>query len=134
LEVLAALNDNKIETAFDFGLIKWTNEEGARFPVSMASSGVWAGAYSLQKAYSLVEVGGGMATLKSGLERTGYLGTMEANHKFNPIGAHFELHIEQGPILENSGGKIGVVRTWGALFFSLSASRAVPLETSVSPF
>jgi hypothetical protein len=108
LEVLATLNDNKIETAFDFGLINWTNEEGARFPVSMVSSGVWAGAYSLQKAYSLVEVGGGKATFKSELERIGYLGTMEANHKSNPIGAHFELHIEQGPILENSGGKIGV--------------------------
>jgi hypothetical protein len=128
------LNDNKIETAFDFGLINWTNEEGARFPVSMVSSGVWAGAYSLQKAYSLVEVGGGKSTFKSELERIGYLGTMEANHKSNPIGAHFELHIEQGPILENSGGKIGVVRIWGALFFSWSASRAVPLETSTSPF
>jgi acetylornithine deacetylase/succinyl-diaminopimelate desuccinylase-like protein len=43
------------------------------------------------------------------LEKIGYLGPLEASYKANPIGAHFELHIEQGPILESSGGKIGVV-------------------------
>lgn len=75
----------------------------------MVSSGVWAGAFPIQKAYDLVEVGGGKATQKSELERIGYLGFMEASHKANPIGAHFELHIEQGPILEASGGKIGAV-------------------------
>jgi acetylornithine deacetylase/succinyl-diaminopimelate desuccinylase-like protein len=89
--------------------VNWTNEEGARFPISMVSSGVWAGAYSLETAYSLVEVGGGTATQKSELQRIGYLGSMEASHIANPIAAHFEVHIEQGPILENSGGKIGVV-------------------------
>jgi acetylornithine deacetylase/succinyl-diaminopimelate desuccinylase-like protein len=75
----------------------------------MVASGVWAGAYSLEKAHTLVEVGGGRATQKSELERIGYLGTLEASHEANPIGAHFELHIEQGPLLESSGGKIGAV-------------------------
>jgi hypothetical protein len=85
-------------------------EEGARFPISMVSSGVWAGAIPLSTAYDLVEVGGGKATQKSELERIGYLGQIPASYKDNPIGAHFELHIEQGPILESSGGKIGAVK------------------------
>lgn len=57
----------------------------------------------------MVEQGGGTATMKSELERIGYLGSAEAIYKSNPIGAHFELHIEQGPILESSSGKIGAV-------------------------
>lgn len=75
----------------------------------MVASGVWAGAIPLETAYNIVEVGGGKATQKSELERIGYLGSMEASHVANPIAAHFELHIEQGPILERSGGKIGAV-------------------------
>lgn len=90
-------------------VINWTNEEGARFPISMVSSGVWADVIPLEKAYNLAEVGSGTATQKSELERIGYLGSLEASYKANPIGAHFELHIEQGPILESSNGKIGVV-------------------------
>jgi acetylornithine deacetylase/succinyl-diaminopimelate desuccinylase-like protein len=92
-----------------FSVVNWTNEEGARFPQSMVSSGVWAEAVPLEKAYNLKEVGGGTATQKSELERIGYLGSLEASYKANPIGAHFELHIEQGPILESSNGKIGAV-------------------------
>jgi acetylornithine deacetylase/succinyl-diaminopimelate desuccinylase-like protein len=69
----------------------------------------WAGAIPLEKGYSLAEVGGGKATQKSELERIGYLGSVEASYKANPIGAHFELHIEQGPILEGLNGKIGAV-------------------------
>ena len=103
------MNDLDIQTEYDTGVINWTNEEGARFPISMVSSGVWAGAYTLEKAHNLIEVGGGKATQRSELERIGYLGPLEASYKANPIGAHFELHIEQGPILESSGGKIGAV-------------------------
>ena len=75
----------------------------------MVASGVWAGTIPLKEAYDLQEVSGGTATQKSELERIGYLGALEADHEVNPIGAHFELHIEQGPILEASGGKIGAV-------------------------
>lgn len=107
--MLKTLNDSKIQTEYPVGVINWTNEEGARFPISMVASGVWAGAIPLEKAYSLVEVGSGIATQRSELERIGYLGSVEASHKSNPIGAHFELHIEQGPILESTGGKIGTV-------------------------
>lgn len=58
---------------------------------SKVSSGVWTGAYSLETAHNLVEVGGGTVTQRSELERIGYLGTMEANYQTNPIGAHFEV-------------------------------------------
>lgn len=75
----------------------------------MVSSGVWAGAIPLETAYNLTEVGSGTATQKSELSRIGYLGSLEASYRANPIGAHFELHIEQGPILESSNAKIGAV-------------------------
>jgi len=103
------MNNNDIQTEFPVGVINWTNEEGARFPISMVSSGVHAGEIPLEKAHNLQEVGGGTATMKSELERIGYLGSLDASYKAMPIAAHFELHIEQGPILEASGKKIGVV-------------------------
>ncbi|RFU34172.1 hypothetical protein B7463_g2129, partial [Scytalidium lignicola] len=109
IEAIKTLNENQIETEYDVGICVWTNEEGARFNISMMASGVWAGAISPELAYGLVEVGGGTATVKSELERIGYLGPLEASYKANPMAAHFELHIEQGPILESSGAKVGAV-------------------------
>jgi hydantoinase/carbamoylase family amidase len=128
------MNDHNITTEYDVGVINWTNEEGARFPISMVSSGVWAGAYSLEKAYNLVEVGGGNATQKSELERIGYLGGIEASHKANPIGAHFELHIEQGPILENSGGKIGAVEGVQAFRWFIITVKGKDCHTGTTDF
>ncbi|KAE9961360.1 hypothetical protein BLS_002339 [Venturia inaequalis] len=110
IEMLKVLNDNWVETEYPVGVINWTNEEGARFPISMVSSAVWAGQIPLSKAHNLKEVGAGTATQKSELERIGYLGTTPASHKSIPIGAHFELHIEQGPQLEAEGRKIGIVK------------------------
>ncbi|EDN94617.1 hypothetical protein SS1G_10491 [Sclerotinia sclerotiorum 1980 UF-70] len=83
-------------------------EEGARFPVSMVSSGVWANDIPLLSAHNLREING-PATMKSELERIGYLGLIPASYKENLIGVHFELHIEQGPILEKSKTRIGAV-------------------------
>ncbi|PSS06807.1 hypothetical protein M430DRAFT_37845 [Amorphotheca resinae ATCC 22711] len=134
IEVLKTLNDNKIETEYSTGVINWTNEEGARFPISMVASGVWAGAYSLEKAYGLVEVGGGKATQKSELERIGYLGSLEASYKANPIGAHFELHIEQGPILENSEGKIGAVEGVQAFKWFIITVKGKDCHTGTTDF
>ncbi|KAI9889224.1 MAG: hypothetical protein M1814_005673 [Vezdaea aestivalis] len=109
LEALRVMEENQVETEYPVGVINWTNEEGARFPISMVSSGVWAGAVPLEVAYDCKEVGGESGTMKSELTRVGYLGDVEANHRANTIGAHFELHIEQGPILESSKKKIGIV-------------------------
>jgi acetylornithine deacetylase/succinyl-diaminopimelate desuccinylase-like protein len=100
----------------------------------MVASGVWAGAYSLEKAYNLVEVGGGKATQKSELERIGYLGSLEANYKANPIGAHFELHIEQGPILENSEGKIGAVEGVQAFKWFIITVKGKDCHTGTTDF
>ena len=61
------------------------SEEGARFPISMVSSGVWAGKISLDKAHSLQEVGEGKKTMKQELERIGYLGATESNFNTIPI-------------------------------------------------
>ena len=73
------------------------------------SSGVWAGDIAVDHAHGLCEVGDGAATVKSELERIGYLGSTPASYKSMPIAAHFELHIEQGPILEGQKQKIGIV-------------------------
>jgi hypothetical protein len=75
----------------------------------MMASGVWAESIPQERAHNLKEVAGN-ATVKSELERIGYLGETPASHKSIPIGAHFELHIEQGPILERAQKKIGVVQ------------------------
>ncbi|KAH8811807.1 carboxypeptidase-like protein Ss [Xylogone sp. PMI_703] len=109
IEAIRTLNDKKIETEYDVGICVWTNEEGARFNISMMSSGVWAGYIPKEQAFDLVEVGGGTATVASELKRIGYLGPLGVSYKDNPMAAHFELHIEQGPILESTNAKIGAV-------------------------
>ncbi|KAF4536506.1 N-carbamoyl-l-amino acid hydrolase [Lasiodiplodia theobromae] len=112
VEMLRVLAERGVETEYPVGVVNWTNEEGARFPISMMGSAVWAGAVPVEQAYGLREVGGGggdNATLKSELERIGYLGATPASYRHLPMGAHFELHIEQGPVLEAEGKKIGVV-------------------------
>ncbi len=109
VEMLKVMNENWTETEYPIGVVNWTNEEGARFPKSMLSSGVWAGDISLEEAHNLREVHPGNATLVSELERIGYLGSTPASYEAMPMAAHFELHIEQGPLLEIANKKIGVV-------------------------
>ena len=112
VEMLKTLNDNWIETNYPVGVVNWTNEEGARFPMSMVSSGVWAESVPLEKAHNLKSVipSNDTATMKSELERIDYLGNVPASYKSTPMAAHFELHIEQGPILEAENRRIGVVQ------------------------
>ncbi|EKG10987.1 Peptidase M20 [Macrophomina phaseolina MS6] len=110
VEMLKVLSENWVETEYPVGVVNWTNEEGARFPISIVASGVWSGDIQLERAHNLCEVGGGTATMESELNRIGYLGTTPASHSALPMGAHFELHIEQGPILETEQKKIGVVQ------------------------
>lgn len=112
VEMLKTLNDNWIETSYPVGVVNWTNEEGARFPMSMVSSGVWAEAIPLDKAHGTRSVipANDTATMRSELERIGYLGEVPASYTATPMAAHFELHIEQGPILEAEERRIGIVR------------------------
>lgn len=113
IEMLRCLEENWIETEGPIGVVNWTNEEGARFPLSMMGSGVWCHEIAVQKAYETLEVGdpqGGRKGVKEELERIGYLGGINANGSSGiQMGGHFELHIEQGPLLVSAGEKIGVV-------------------------
>ncbi|QGA21547.1 hypothetical protein EYB26_009258 [Talaromyces marneffei] len=88
-------------------------QKGARFPKSMTSSGVWAGDIPLQEAWDLRDIHNPNITLKSELERHNYLGEIACSYDSAsgyPLSAHFELHIEQGPILEHTNRSIGVVQ------------------------
>ena len=105
LEVVRTLNDHKIQTEAPIEVAFWTNEEGSRFVPVMMGSGVFCGAFTLETAYAAKDTEG--KSVKDELQRIGYLGTQEpGNH---PIGAYFEAHIEQGPVLEDADKVIGVV-------------------------
>ena len=105
LEVVRTLNDHGIQTEAPIEVAFWTNEEGSRFVPVMMGSGVFAKAFTLEKAYAAVDAEG--KRVKDELERIGYIGTEEPGA--HPIGAYFETHIEQGPVLEDHGKTIGVV-------------------------
>ncbi len=105
LEIIRTLNDLGIETDAPVEVVAWTNEEGARFAPSMTGSGVFAGVFDLDYGLSRTALDG--ATLGGELERIGYSGPTAMGNR--PIGAYFEAHIEQGPILEAEGKTIGVV-------------------------
>jgi N-carbamoyl-L-amino-acid hydrolase len=105
LEVMRSLNDLNITTEAPIELVNWTDEEGSRFGHSLMGSGVWAGIYTQEKAYGLRDVDG--VSVGDALEAIGYKGPHKAAPF--PADAYFELHIEQGPILEREGKQIGVV-------------------------
>lgn len=86
------------------------SEEGARFPVSMMASAVWAGKMTLEAAWNTRDVFDHSKTVKSELARHGLIGAVACSHEAYPLGAHFELHIEQSPVLQDTGRKIGVVQ------------------------
>ena len=105
LEVVRTLNDHGIETEAPIEVAFWTNEEGSRFVPVMMGSGVFARAFTLEHAYAATDSEG--KTVKGELERIGYVGSQEPGD--HPIGAYFEAHIEQGPVLEDNARTIGVV-------------------------
>jgi N-carbamoyl-L-amino-acid hydrolase len=105
IEVVRTLNDHNIVTEAPVEVAFWTNEEGSRFVPVMMGSGVFCGAFSLETAYAAKDVDG--KTVREELERIGYLGDEEPGQ--HPIGAYFEAHIEQGPVLEDADKVIGVV-------------------------
>lgn len=105
LEVLRTLNDTKTRTRHPMTLVIFTNEEGARFQPAMIASGVMAGKIPLEDAYNARDKDG--IRLVDELERIGYLGPEPCVPR--PFRAYLELHIEQGPFLEEEGLAIGVV-------------------------
>lgn len=105
LEVVRTLNDLNIQTEAPIEVAFWTNEEGSRFVPVMMGSGVFCGAFSLETAYAAKDIDG--KTVGEELARIGYKGEQVPGQ--HPIGAYFETHIEQGPVLEDADKVIGVV-------------------------
>ena len=105
LEVMRTLNELGIVTEAPLELVNWTDEEGSRFGYSLLGSGVWAGVYPLEQIRALTDLEG--ITVGAALEGIGYAG--QAPAKAFPADAYFELHIEQGPVLEAEGQQIGIV-------------------------
>ena len=105
LEVVRTLNDAGVETEAPIEVINWTNEEGSRFAPAMIASGVFAGLFERDFAYGIESPEG--EKLVDELERIGYRGGEPCGD--HPLGALFEAHIEQGPVLEEAGVPIGVV-------------------------
>jgi len=105
LEVMRSLDDLGIVTESPVELINWTDEEGSRFGHSLMGSGVWAGVYALDRMKALPDLDG--VTVGAALDAIGYAGP-EPAAPF-PADSYFELHIEQGPILEAEGRQVGVV-------------------------
>jgi N-carbamoyl-L-amino-acid hydrolase len=105
LEVIATLNEQKIQTRYPLAVAFFTNEEGARFQPDMMGSWVFSGGLSVDDA--LVAVGIDGTTVAENLERIGYMGTVPCGSQ--PVKAFVELHVEQGPVLEQEGVQIGAV-------------------------
>jgi N-carbamoyl-L-amino-acid hydrolase len=130
LEVLRTLNDAGIETEAPVEVVCWTNEEGSRFAPSMIGSAVFAGASDLAFGHACADVDG--KTLGGELARIGYLG----DGCGKPLGAYFEAHIEQGPILEAAEKTVGVVtgaqgQRWYEITLTGRESHAGPTPMAV---
>lgn len=119
LEFVRELNDRNITTARPIEVVNWTNEEGSRFQLAMQGSGVWTGAHDIETEYDKRDADGNR--LEDELERIGYKGTHPAKPT-EEYEAYLELHIEQGPYLEENDKDVGVVTgivgfTWGAITY-----------------
>ncbi len=126
LEVIRSLNDAGYETERPVEATVWTNEEGSRFPPAMVASGVFAGVFELD--YGLTRADKDGKTMGEELERIGYAGNEKVG---KDVHAFFEVHIEQGPILEEEEKTIGVVthaqgQRWYELIFTGVESHAGP--------
>ncbi len=113
LEVVRSLNDMNIRTRRPIVVTNWTNEEGTRFAPAMLASGVFAGIHEEEWAKDRVDAKG--KRFGDELRRIGFEGDEKVGAR--KIGAFFELHIEQGPILEDEGVDIGVVTHGQGLYW-----------------
>jgi beta-ureidopropionase / N-carbamoyl-L-amino-acid hydrolase len=105
LEVMRTVHEAGYETNAPLEIVNWTNEEGSRFAPAMLASGVFVGVFTPEYAHSREDREG--QTFGCELDRIGYRGSKKA--RSHRLGAMFELHIEQGPILEVEGKTIGIV-------------------------
>ena len=105
LEVIARLQEEGVTPSRPLAVAFFTNEEGSRFAPDMLGSLTYVGGLSVESALETLGIDG--ARLGDELERIGYNGATPcpgiAPHAF------VELHIEQGPVLEQQGIRIGAV-------------------------
>ncbi len=109
IEVLRTLNDAGIRTVAALEVCVWTNEEGSRFVPVMMGSGVYAGAFSLATVLEAADRDG--VRVGEALAAIGFAGEkpVAVADGAPRLGAYFEAHIEQGPVLEDAGIPLGVV-------------------------
>ena len=105
LEIVRTLNDLNIQTKHPILVVNWTNEEGSRFPPAMMASAGYAGIYDVNTLLTAKDAEGNI--FGNELDKIGWKGS-------EPVGAqkfhcYYELHIEQGPILETEEIDIGIV-------------------------
>jgi N-carbamoyl-L-amino-acid hydrolase len=105
LEVIRVLNEKKVATRRPVEVVNWTNEEGARFSPPMIAAGAFAGVYQADWVLDRRDDDG--KRLGDELERIGYAGAAPVGGR--PLDSYFELHIEQGPLLDAKGIDVGVV-------------------------
>ncbi|MFC3282725.1 M20 family metallo-hydrolase [Litchfieldella rifensis] len=127
LEVFRTLHDRGIVTERPLELVVWTNEEGCRFTPAMVASGTYAGEFSVESTLARRDRDG--VTLGQALEATGFAGELPVGEP--RFSSFFELHIEQGPVLEEEGESIGVVTgvqgmRWFDVIFRGQAAHAGP--------
>jgi beta-ureidopropionase / N-carbamoyl-L-amino-acid hydrolase len=119
LEALHTLHQAGYQTNAPVEVVNWTNEEGARFAPPMLASGVFAGVFTADYANARTDRDG--KTFGDELARIGYRGRQQAGA--HQLGALFELHIEQGPILEEQGRTIGIVTgAQGARWYEITVT------------
>ena len=128
LEFVRCLETEGIETDHPVEVVNWTNEEGSRYQPAMQGSGIWAGVHDLETEYDQTDEDGNR--FEDELERIGYKGDVPAEPT-EEYEAYLELHIEQGPYLEEGGHDVGVVTgvvgfTWGAITFYGEADHTGP--------
>ena len=127
LEVVETLNDHGITTRAPIEVANWTNEEGARFPPAMMGSGVFSGRFDLEEVMAAADPAG--VTVSEAIRSIGFRGSEPVGGRC--LGAALELHIEQGPLLEETGHEIGIVTgVQGTRWFDLTI---VGEETHAGP-
>ncbi len=114
LEIMRALHEAGAETEAPLVLLNWTNEEGARFTPPMAGSAVATGLLGEDELMATRDAGG--LAFGAELRRIGWQGAADPRD-LQDLAAYFELHIEQGSILEVEGAELGIVthaaaQTW----------------------
>ena len=111
LEVVESLNDAGVETERPLEVVAWSNEEGVRFQPDMLGSGVFAGVFDVEYAYDRTDKDGNR--FGDELEGIGYRGEQPCEPR--DLHCYCELHVEQGPYLDEAGLCIGVGPAWSAL-------------------